>query len=360
MKQFAKHNRVMFVNSIGIRFPSLTDQAFFYRLFNKIKSLTRWAKWAQTNLLILSPIIIPLYKYVSIKYINRYLLLLQLKIAMKFFHFQEPILYIVLPTAVEIMGRLHEKLTIYHCVDKFEAYNGVPDSVREMEKRLIKNADLVFYPNRKLFEERCELNPRSFHVAHAVDYHHFSLAMSEQTAISEDIQKIKSPIIGYFGAIEYFIDQELLTYLAKQEPHWSFVLIGRVNVEMNLLIKFKNVHFLGKRNYNVLPKYAKAFDVCIIPWITNHDFDFHRSPIKLREYLSTGKPIVSVSFPEVHFFKDVVYIAQDKFEFHQYLRMAIHEKDEFKRMQRLNKVRNTSWKRKAEEISSLIIDALEH
>jgi len=357
MKQFSKYNKVMFVNSLGIRFPSLKESSTFIRLFNKLKSLSRWAKWAQMNLLILSPIIVPLYKYNVIRKINKYVLLFQIKLAMKLFRFRDPILYIILPTAADVIGHLGEQAVIYHCVDKFGAYDGVPDAIRDMEQQLIKKADLILYPNRKLFEERRALSTRSRHFSHGVDYEHFALAMNGKKTVPADIKDIKGPVIGYFGAIEYFIDQELLAYIAEKEPDWSFVFIGKVNVDVSRLEKFKNIHFLGKKNYDDLPAYAKAFDVCIIPRITDHDFESHRSPIKLREYLSTGRPVVSVSFTEVNDLDDIVYVAADKVEFHQKLQIAVNEKDERKRNQRLARVKNETWESRAEKISALIVES---
>ena len=125
---------------------------------------------------------------------------------------------------------------------------------------------------------------------------------------------LRRPIVGFFGLIERWIDLDLVGWLAEQRPNWSFVMIGRVAVPAETLPRLPNLHFLGKRPYAELPHYGGQFDAAIIPYRLTKQV-YHANPIKLREYLAMGKPVVSVSTPEIDKYADVVTIARSREEF---------------------------------------------
>ena len=122
------------------------------------------------------------------------------------------------------------------------------------------------------------------------------------------------PIVGFFGLIEQWIDLDLIDEIAVRRPQWSIVLIGRMAVPGHPVCNRPNVHLLGKRPYDELPAYGKAFDAAIIPYHLTQQV-LHANPIKLREYLAMGKPVVSVSTPEIDKYADVVEIARSREDF---------------------------------------------
>ena len=105
-----------------------------------------------------------------------------------------------------------------------------------------------------------------------------------------------------------------MDYLAEQRPRWTFLLIGRVAVLEAQLPRRPNIRFIGKRPYESLPAYGKQFDVAVIPY-RQTKFNFHANPLKLREYLAMGKPVVTVSTPETDKYADVVEIAHSREDF---------------------------------------------
>src|SRR5262249_37865749 len=121
-------------------------------------------------------------------------------------------------------------------------------------------------------------------------------------------------VIGFFGLIERWIDLDLVDFLAEHRPHWTFVMIGRIAVEDDQVPHRPNIHYLGKRTYEELPAYGKQFKVSIIPYRLTQQV-LHANPIKLREYLAMGKPVVSVSTPEIDKYAEVVAIAHSQEEF---------------------------------------------
>src|SRR5205823_13347203 len=158
--------------------------------------------------------------------------------------------------------------------------------------------DLVFVVSETLLETKRRLNANTWTSPHGVDFEHFRRAQDADLAAPDDAAGLPRPIIGYFGSLEKWIDFELIDYLAEHRPQWTFLLVGRVAVPAGRLSQRPNVRWLGRRPYESLPAYGKLFNAAIIPFRINQQ-TLHCNPLKLREYLAMGKPIVSVDFPEV-------------------------------------------------------------
>ena len=88
---------------------------------------------------------------------------------------REPILWVAIPTAAEMAGRLGEKLLLYQVSDKYDANEDSALSaqiIRRYDRQLKDAADVVMYSGRKLFSEATE--PNRFFLEQAVDFEHFS------------------------------------------------------------------------------------------------------------------------------------------------------------------------------------------
>ncbi len=100
-----------------------------------------------------------------------------------------------------------------------------------------------------------------------VEYPHFSRANDPRTMIPADIDFMNRPIIGWFGVIDERVDYALVGEIARERPDWSFAMIGPVvKIDPNLLPHSPNLYWLGGRDYQVLPSYCRAFDVCMMPF----------------------------------------------------------------------------------------------
>ncbi|MDQ3746674.1 MAG: glycosyltransferase, partial [Acidobacteriota bacterium] len=120
-----------------------------------------------------------------------------------------------------------------------------------------------------------------------------------------------------------------------------------------------NTHFLPPVPYRELPRYAAGFDVCVLPWETEHAFTSYGSAIKVREYLATGKPVVISPLPEYEHLADVLRIARSREEFLLLVEDALREQEPERRRARQASVAAGTWDARAEWVSQLIIEALE-
>jgi glycosyltransferase involved in cell wall biosynthesis len=109
---------------------------------------------------------------------------------------------------------------------------------------------------------------------------------------------LRGPVLGFFGLIHDWIDLDLIGWLAERRPAWNLVMIGKVAVDNARIRHLANIHWLGRQPYEKLPSYCRRFDVGLIPFVLN-ELTRNVNPIKLREYLSAGVPVVSTNLPEV-------------------------------------------------------------
>ncbi len=310
----AKRYRVIYVESPGLRAPKGTGRDL-RKLLSKLALAARGPRPMPEGLQVQTLLQIPLHRFQVVRIANRHLLLWTLRLLMKVAGVRRPITWFVVPHLASVAGELGERLAVYYCIDDYAALPDVDRAaVRQMDDALTRKADLVFVASGTLLEGKRALNPDSHVSPHGVDYDHFVKAQDPALATPADIADLPRPIIGFFGLIERWIELDLVKYLAERRPQWTFLMIGRVAVPDGDVPRLPNIHFIGRRPYETLPAYGKAFTAAIIPYHLTAQV-VNSNPIKLREYLAMGKPIVSVSTPEIDKFAEHVAIARSHEEF---------------------------------------------
>jgi glycosyltransferase involved in cell wall biosynthesis len=159
---------------------------------------------------------------------------------------------------------------------------------------------------------------------------------------------VARPIVGFFGLIESWIDLPLLEHVAVRRPGWSIVLVGKAAADVSALRRHPNVHLLGRRPYAELPRYAKAFDVAVCPFVAG-ELSRNVNPIKLREYLSAGVPVVASGIPEAASHGDACRLARTPDEFLAACERAMRDDSAEARRRRSEAMRGETWASKAEE-----------
>ncbi|HYW69539.1 MAG TPA: glycosyltransferase [Pyrinomonadaceae bacterium] len=363
MRRFARAgNKVIFVNSISMGLAPMKSGEVWPRIRRKLKSYAKLARTTEEGITVVSPAVVPFFGSQAAAATNRRLLAAQISTLARRRGMEQPILWIAIPTAVEVIGRLRERLIIYHVSDKYDAntmdHATDPALIRQLHERAAEAADLIFYSSRKLFDEVRQHRDKSYLLEQAVDFDHWSPISRGEVTVAEAIAGIPHPRIGYFGAIEpWLVDQELIKQAARERPDWNWVFIG--NKSRGLEIEsLPNVHFLPPVSYQELPQYAAGFDVCVLPWNTEVPFTSYGSAIKVREYLASGKPVVISPLPEYESMSEVLRIGRTRAQFLQLIDEALDEKDEVRTRARQDAVRNGTWDARAEWVSDLIEAAM--
>jgi glycosyltransferase involved in cell wall biosynthesis len=363
MRRFARAgNKVIFLNSISMGLPSLGHKDIVPRITRKLRSYAKLARETDDGITVVSPASLPFFGSNAARAINRRLLQAQIKRLTGNRDFSQPILWIAIPTAAEMIGCFDESLVIYHISDKYDAntmdHATDPLLIRKLHNKAIAKDDIIFYSGRKLLSEATEGLDRSYLLEQAVDYEHW-VDLDERVArgelqIAPEIATIPGPRLGYFGAIEpWLVDQELIKQAGRQKPDWQWVFIG--NRSRGLEIEgLPNTHFLPPVAYDDLPRYAAGFDVCVLPWETEQAFTSYGSAIKVREYLATGKPVVISPLPEYEPMRDVLRIARSRDQFLLLVDEALNENDPEGARRRQAAVAAGTWDARAEFVSQLI------
>jgi glycosyltransferase involved in cell wall biosynthesis len=363
MRRFARAgNKVVFVNSISMGLAPMKSGEVLPRIKRKLKSYAKLARTTEEGITVVSPAVVPFFGSRAAVATNRKLLTAQISSLAKHRGLTRPILWIAIPTAIEVVGRLREQLVIYHVSDKYDAntmdHATDPALIRALHERAIDAADLIFYSSRKLLAEATRGLERSHLLEQAVDFDHWSKISRGGVRVAAEVEKIPHPRIGYFGAIEpWLVDQELIKQAARERPGWNWIFIGNKSRGLEIE-KLPNVHFLPPVSYQDLPHYAAGFDVCVLPWNTEVTFTSYGSAIKVREYLASGKPVVIAPLPEYESMSEVLRIGRDRDQFLELVNEALAEEGTAQAQARQDAVRDGTWDARAEWVSDLIERAL--
>jgi len=359
MRRFARAgNKVIFVNSISMGLASVKNRDLLPRIARKLKSYAKLARTTDEGITVISPAVVPLFGSAAATAANRRLLVTQIGSLARRRGLSKPILWIAIPTAVEVIGQLDESLVIYHVSDKYDAntmdHATDPGLIRKLHERAIEAADLVFYSSRKLFDEAKTGCETSHLLEQAVDFEHWAAISSGRFEVVAAIEAIPHPRLGYFGAIEpWLIDQELIKKAFRERPDWQWIFIGNKSRGLEIE-RLPNVHFIPPVSYEDLPRYATGFDVCVLPWNTEVPFTSYGSAIKVREYLASGKPVVISPLPEYESMADVLRIGRTHDQFLELIEEALDEDSAEPAEARQRAVRDGTWDARAEWVSELI------
>lgn len=354
MRILSEKNRILWVNSIGWRRPTVSGRDA-RRIVKKLRQVATESLVPVTPTLhVASPLALPLPGVPGVARINDALLTASIRYFAKRAGLEKPILWTFLPNTVGLVGRLGESKVIYHAVDEYAAFAGVPrEAFLRMERELVTRADLVLTSSDSLCQERRRLNPCTYFVSHGVDVAHFSRTLDPGMTPADDARGLTRPVVGFFGLIAEWIDLGLMRELARRRPDWTFALVGKATVDTAPLRGLPNVRLLGQKPYETLPSYCRAFDVGIIPFKVE-ELTLKANPLKLREYLAAGLPVVSSDLPEVRKYASLVHLARGADGFIQAIEQALADRSEVAARARIEAMKHESWEARVDEISELI------
>lgn len=309
MRELSKVVPVLYVNSIGMRVPSVGEGSMFLkRVLRKLKSLKRGLVKVRDGFWVASPLVAPAGMGAGL---NRWALAQQVRLFARRAGMRRPLVWVACPPGAEVVDRLGAVGVVYQRTDRFEAFHGVnPARIKGFDVFLKDRADLTLFCSSWLMgEEQAECRSAEF-IDHGCDYEAFAAAGQDPSSEPTDVQPIDRPRVGFIGGIDaHTFDPALFVGVAERLPGVEFVLVGGCSLPDDW-VQLSNVHLLGRRQYEDVPGYMAACDVLIMPWNRN-EWIQACNPVKLKEYLAVGRPIVSTPFPELERFRGFVEVADD-------------------------------------------------
>jgi len=324
MHLLAEKNVVLWVNYHASRKPTTSASDLHY-MAAKLRQIAGGLQHPRKNLYVLTPLVVPLPGSEAARRLNRFLLIHQIRLALRKIRRGPVQVWSFTPDVAYALGHFNEEKVVYYCVDDHASFSGYDrKQVLRDEETLCRRANLVITTSMALQKAKSPWNPNTLLVPHGVDYDHFSRAVREDLPCPLDLAQIPRPRLGFFGLIRDWVDLDLLAAVARRRPEWHFVLIGDAdsNVGVDTYKPIPNMHFLGRRPYAALPAYCRHMDVGLIPFKIN-ELTIAVNPIKLREYLAAGLPVVATPLPEVRVYDGLVKIAKNPNQFESSIRHSL-------------------------------------
>ena len=351
MRQYAKHGTVLYVNSIVMQKPNLRKgRQFAAKLVRKGKSIFTGMKKTEAGFWVYSPVTLPVHHFPRARRLHETSLRFQVRRAAHSLQMRDPLVWVACPAACDTAIRLNANKLIYQRTDRFEEYPNVDaETIADYDRKLKAAADLTLFVNETLFDEERQQCQSAIYLDHGVDFTRFAGAENDPE-IPGDIKNISNPIVGFFGGIDsHTTDMHLVETLIDSLPEMNFVFVGKASIDCAEWLTRKNVWILGQKPYEHIPHYGKCFDVAIMPWRENRWIQAC-NPIKLKEYLALGKPVVSTPFPELQKYHEVVYASDTAEAFCENIRLALSQDSPQRMAARKDRVKGASWQAKARKV----------
>ncbi len=359
MKRLARENRVLFVESLGLRRPQLAGRDV-RRIARRVSRGLDGARPAD-SLHVLSPLVLPLHGNRLARSLNAWLLPRLVRRATRKLGMDRPILWSYVPQAETLIDTLEPDLVVYHCVDDIAAQPGIDGpSFRASEARFAARADLVLASAPNLAARLETLSGNVLYAPNVADTELFSTALQDGP-IDAAVAELPHPRIVFTGAlVTTKLDMGLLFVLAESRREWSFVLVGPTGpgdprADMSGLAAQPNIHLLGPRPYEALPEVLRGADAGLIPYALNQLTE-SIFPMKVYEYLAAGLPVVATALPALADVPEVA-TATDAPGIVALLERAMAGDSPERRAARSREAQAHSWEHRLEEIGAAVTDA---
>jgi glycosyltransferase involved in cell wall biosynthesis len=355
-RRLAQQNRVFWFNTIG-RLPRATI-ADAQKVLRTVGAWLRPRRRAplspaaeESSIRVMNPVLVPWFKR-PVRRFNRRSLLRTYNRVRTRYSVRDPILVTTFPYTADFFCAVSDGPKIYYCVDDFLVYPGVNRrDWAAMERELLHAIDGLVVTSRTLAEKRrnaCSL----LHLPHGVDFEHFHNARV-QPIPEPRMESIPHPIVGFFGLISEWIDVDIICSLSETYPHCSFVLLGRSDIDIAKLKTRPNVHCVGWIPYADLPRYARYFDVGLIPFVQSQ-LTRAVNPLKLLEYFALGLPVLATRLPELENIRGPLHLARSRAEFSEGLARILSDRAAGIAEEALAVARVNTWDARVAQLSAFL------
>ncbi len=270
------------------------------------------------------------------------------------------------PVAAQVARSFAGAWVAYDCVDDYPAQASGTERHRALvaaaDAAAARDADIVFATTPTLYDRQRARNENTHLVPNVGDYSHFVSAADRATA-SPDVANLRGPVVGFAGNFsKQKVDFELIARAAAARPEWTFLLVGPTHADtqaqLDRVVELPNVRWTGPKPYRELPRYVAAFDVGVIPYLTN---EYTRScfPLKLYEYLAAGLPVVATGLPALRGVDPDVLSADGPELFLAAVETALARRSDAERARRMGVAAANTWETRADRLLGLVANAID-
>lgn len=359
---------VLWVNTIGTRPPRL-DARTLRRVMEK---LGQWALPARTPEVraqedgaaraasprVLAPRMWPSFAHGAARSLNRTLLTRALRPAIEALS-EPPVIVTTLPIVSDLVKQLPAAAWVYYCVDDFSVWPGYDGkTMATLERELVPAMDLTIAASETLARGLAELGATPRLLTHGVDLNLWS--DPKPVVIDAPIPEfagLDGPCIVFWGVIDRRMDIDWLRALsgklAATRTPGNIVLFGPQEDPDPGLFTLPRVIVKPSVPFRRLPAIAAAARVLVMPYI---DAPVTRAmqPLKLKEYLASGRPAVVRSLPSTRPWVDACDVCSSADEFVQAVMSRLQGESDPRHAHARRRLEKESWAVKAKEFESMI------
>jgi glycosyltransferase involved in cell wall biosynthesis len=350
MLNLSQRMPVLYVNSVGVRIPRPREgRMFLHRIRRKLGSIARGLVRVDRQLWTYSPVAVPGRVGMSA---SRGILAAQIRRAAHRIGIRRPLLWVTCPPGAEVVDALNPTGVVYQRTDRWECFPDADEpTMRAYHEQLRGRADLVLFCSDVLFSEEGRDCRAAEYIDHGVDFDRFAASGRRLADDPPEIGAIPRPRVGFIGGIDaHTFDPTLFCEVARRMPGIQFVLVGACSLPSGWC-DLANVHSMGRRPFEEVDRYMAACDVLIMPWAQNRWIQAC-NPVKLKEYLAVGRPVVSTPFPQLKRFAGVVSVASTAEAFTDAIARNLSDSGDEEARRRI--VQGDTWALKAQ----MVLDAL--
>jgi glycosyltransferase involved in cell wall biosynthesis len=347
--------RTWWVNTIGMRRPRL-DRDTIARAWEKLRAWL-WPGQGRgplpEGLTLLNPRMWPWLSNPRDRRLNRLLLTRQLGPVVRRAS-PEVIAVTTLPVVADLMDVLPVARWVYYCVDDFSQWPGLDQqAMLAMEEDLVRRADVIVAVSRPLQDRLAQWGRASSLLTHGVDLEHWQKA-GQPGPCPAPLARLERPLVVCWGMIDRRLDTGFLARLAADMDRGTVVLVGPRADPDPALLTIGRVRCLPTVPYEELPDVARAADVLVMPYA---DLPVTREiqPLKLKEYLATGKPVVGRRLPAIEPWGHAMDVVDTAGEFSRAVRQRIAEGLPAPQAAARQCLERESWARKARRFEQLAL-----
>jgi glycosyltransferase involved in cell wall biosynthesis len=358
MSRLARTNRVLFVESLGLRRPTLVAHDL-RRIARRVWRGLR-APREVDGLHVLSPVVLPFHGSRLARALNARILPLLVRRAMRRLGLAGDVLWSYVPQAEMLLNAVRPRVVVYHCVDDIAAQKGVDAAdFRATEERFARRADLVLASSPPLARRMGELSSNVVYAPNVADHALFATAL-DPGPVDPALQELPHPRLVFTGAVVATkLDLNLLVELARLRPGWSIALVGPVGsgdprTDVSPLRAMPNIHLLGLRSHHGLPSVLRGADIGLIPYAIN-ELTAGIFPMKVYEYLAAGLPVIATPLPSLAGVEGVAVAADAPATAARAEAELSHDGDDVRRKRSVAAGRH-SWDARLAEISRAVAE----
>lgn len=260
-----------------------------------------------------------------------------------------------IPVVADLVDAIPNVRWVYYCVDDFSSWPGLDgETMGRMERQLAERVDCVVAAGENLAERMRGLGRSAVVMPHGVDLE--AWAEPATTSVALPSLEYPRPLVMFWGLIDQRLDMSLLQALSERLKDGTIVLVGPEQNPPAGLADLRNVVRVGPQPFSVLPRLALQASVLIMPYA---DLPVTRAmqPLKLKEYLAAGKPVVIRDLPGTADWNDCLDACRDGQEFARLVLQRLETgipADQAAARRRLDR---ESWRSKALQLETLLFPA---